>query len=160
MNPASPRTRRRKTDRDPTSIADLLPYQAAMASWLLSDYFRRRYLTKEFGLGIGDWRILAMIGERGQSTAAALVSDTGLDHVIFHRAVKALESKGLVARKIDPAYRRSKILRLTAAGRRCHRRLLTKARELDATIHDWIGTKNFATTLAALKRINQEGRRL
>lgn len=140
-------------------IAELLPYQLGQASGLLANHFRKRYLAP-LHLDVAAWRALALIGERGQATAAELVAQTATDHVTLHRAIKDLTAKKLVNRKVDQTDRRSKLLRLTTAGRARYVELAARARELDTMIRQWIEPAEQEILSGVLQRITREARRL
>ena len=67
--------------------------------------------------------ILASIGDEPRMDQRRLAERIGVDTVSAHHHIEYLEKKGFVARQIDPADRRARLLRLTPMGVRTRDRL-------------------------------------
>lgn len=89
----------------------------------------------EFALTPGQYGALLLIGQHPGLDQCTLAEAIGLDRSTTGAIVTRLAARGLVARSVNPADRRGRILRLTAAGgrvlgrarraaRRAQRRLL------------------------------------
>ena len=112
---------------DAGELAGFLPYQLSVASNAVSGLIAERY-RKRFGLKIPEWRIMAVMGDRGSLTQRALTAATLMDKVAVNRAVKVLEDRGLIARVPHPGDGRSHLLALTAEGRAIHAEVMPLAR--------------------------------
>ena len=112
-------------------LAGFLPYQLSVASNAVSGLIAERY-RKRFGLKIAEWRIMAVLGDRGEAggpmTQRALTAATVMDKVAVNRAVKVLEERGLVGRVPNPDDGRSHLLELTGEGRAIHAEVMPLAR--------------------------------
>ena len=73
-----------------------------------------------YGLGVAQYGLLQAVrgADEGKGvTIGALAAGMGLDSTTLSRNLRHLERRGLVALTIDRADRRSRLLRLTPAGR-------------------------------------------
>jgi DNA-binding MarR family transcriptional regulator/GNAT superfamily N-acetyltransferase len=87
-----------------------------------------RFYTRQLGilqqglldstLTLTQARVLYELAHRGQTTAASIGSDLGLDTGYLSRILRRFESKGLLRRKAASADARQSLLELTLAGRR------------------------------------------
>lgn len=96
-------------------LPSYLPYRLSVASNKASSLIARAYQAK-FGLSIWDWRVIAVLGEGRALTAQAVCEATAMDKVTVSRAIRALDERGLVQRKPNPADKRASDVTLTAAG--------------------------------------------
>jgi DNA-binding MarR family transcriptional regulator len=105
------------------------PYRLAVladaVSRAIADVYEQR-----FDLGRDEWRVLAALVP-GPMKTGDVIAHTTLDKMQVSRAVARLEAGGLIEREADSADRRTRVLRLTAAGRTLFRRIapLAQARE-------------------------------
>lgn len=79
-------------------------------------------LLAPFGISAGDLAILLLIDTREPESQQQMARRLNVDRTTMVALVDALESKGLVARRPDPADRRRNVLELTKAGRTTLRR--------------------------------------
>lgn len=119
-------------------LAGFLPYQLSVASNAVSALIAERY-RKRFGLRIAEWRVMAVLGDRGRPgggamTQQALTAATVMDKVAVNRAVKVLEERGLVARVPNPGDGRSHLIALTDEGRGIHAEVMPLARATEADL--------------------------
>lgn len=115
-------------------LAQFLPYQLSVASNAVSGLIAERY-RKRFGLRITEWRVMAVLGDRGDPgqpahhgmTQRALTQATLMDKVAVNRACKVLEARGLITRAPHAVDGRSHLLVLTGEGRAVHAEILPLA---------------------------------
>lgn len=69
------------------------------------------------GLGLSDFAVLEVLMSKGPQKVNAIGRRVDLTSGSITTAVDRLETRGLVARELDDADRRSRIVRLTPAGR-------------------------------------------
>lgn len=96
---------------------------AGRPTWLLSRAAARsaRLLADGFGAaGVRgyDYRLLAVLDERGPASQAELGRRAGIDRSDVVAALNDLEARGHVSRAPDPTDARRNVVTLTAAGRR------------------------------------------
>ncbi|MGJ3230594.1 MAG: MarR family winged helix-turn-helix transcriptional regulator [Oceanicaulis sp.] len=92
-----------------------LPYRLSVASNKASSLIAKAYQAK-FGLTIWEWRVIAVLGEGRPLTAQAVCEATAMDKVTVSRAIRALDERGLVKRKPNPADKRASDVTLTGEG--------------------------------------------
>ena len=104
----------------------LLDFNILQLANRISTDFARLYST--FGIGIPEWRVLAVLGEQGPVTANQICNITYMDRAIVSRAVSELVDKGYVLRQGDAKDRRRIILHLTQGGAMLCSRIVPAAR--------------------------------
>lgn len=96
-------------------LEDFLPYRLSVLSNRISGALARHYETR-FGIGIPEWRVVAILGRQADLTANEVVERSAMDKVTVSRAVAALLKKGLIERRRDAGDRRKSRLRLSGQG--------------------------------------------
>lgn len=114
----------------PLTLARFLPYRLSVVSNRMSDRIARAYRSR-FGLKIPEWRILAVLAERGTATQAELVERTAMDKMTVSRGATALVERGLLARA-PAADRRTLVLKLTREGLDLYREVAPAALDIEA----------------------------
>jgi DNA-binding MarR family transcriptional regulator len=96
-----------------------LPYRLSVLSNRISDAIARTYRDR-FGLGVTEWRVMAVLGRYPGLSAGAVARRTAMDKVAVSRAVGRMLERGLLARDTHGDDRRRSVLALSSAGRRVH----------------------------------------
>lgn len=98
------------------------PYQITV----LSDRIARRTskITKDRGLNLSQWRVMAAIAEVPGRTSVEVVTITPMDKGIVSRATKALLKRGLIRREASQSDGRISHLHLTEEGSELYRELI------------------------------------
>jgi len=117
-------------DEGPQRLADFLPYQLSVTSNAVSELIAREY-RERFELKIPEWRIMAVLGDTGETTQRGLVDATRMDKVTVNRCCKALEERGLVTRAPNAADGRSHLMALSAEGADLYGKIMPLAREME-----------------------------
>ena len=94
------------------TLENFLPYRLSLLTNTISQGIAERY-RKNHDISITEWRILAVLGGFAGLSASEVVERTAMDKVAISRAVKCLEEKGLLERRIDPSDRRRQSLYIT-----------------------------------------------
>lgn len=87
-----------------------------------------RTFQKHFGIGIREWRVIAILGDRGPANAGEMVGPAAFDKATVSRAINALEEMGLVERLPDQSDGRKQLVRLTDPGVELHDRIVPLAK--------------------------------
>ena len=114
-------------------LDDFIPYQLSTASNAVSDLIAREYKSR-FGLKIPEWRVMAVLGNRGASTQRHLVEATLMDKVTVNRAVKALVDRNLLGRSPNDADGRSHHLQLSDTGHELYDQIMPAAELMEKKI--------------------------
>ncbi len=75
----------------------------------------RRHLGQS-GLGMPEWRLLAVVGRHGVLSPTEAGDQTAMDKVKVSRAAASLVSRGLLRQTRDPDDGRGRLMRLTRKG--------------------------------------------
>lgn len=139
-------------------LADFLPYQLSIASNAVSNRIAEAYQT-QFGLKIPEWRVMAVLGDRGAMTQRGLTEATVMDKVAVNRACKALEQRGLLARAPNARDGRSHHLALTAEGAAMHARIMPLARAIEQQLFGSLDAADRAAFSRLLARVREQATR-
>lgn len=96
-----------------------LPYRLSVLSNRISDAIARIY-SGRFGLGVTEWRVIAVLGRYPGLSAGEVAQRTAMDKVAVSRAVARLVEAGRLRRELHGDDRRRSVLRLSDEGRRIH----------------------------------------
>jgi DNA-binding MarR family transcriptional regulator len=72
--------------------------------------------VRRFGLNVGEWRVVSMLGRTGPITAAQIVDFLAQDKANVSRSIAGLSKKGLVAKIPNPKHKRSPYIWMSNAG--------------------------------------------
>lgn len=93
-----------------------------------------RIYLDEFGVGVTEWRIMAMLAIEPRITAYRICQVIGLDKAATSRSLKSLGQRGLVDTwQEDPGNHR-KLVELTEAGWAMHDRIIRVAHDREAVL--------------------------
>lgn len=136
-------------------LADFLPYQLSIASNAVSNRIAEAYQS-QFGLKIPEWRVMAVLGDRGAMTQRGLTEATVMDKVAVNRACKALEERGLLARAPNVDDGRSHHLALTGDGAAMHARIMPLARAIEQQLFGSLNAADRAAFSRLLAKVREE----
>ena len=105
-----------------------VPYRLAVVAHTVSRALSGIY-TREFGLSIPEWRVLANLGRFGPLNAGELAERSSMDKPKITRALQRLEARGLTQRSVVASDRRQVRLTLTRRGRLMFRQIAGLALE-------------------------------
>lgn len=107
-------------DSDLLDLEHFLPYRLSVLSNRISQQIARLYADR-FGLGITEWRVLAVLGRHPGLSAREVAERTAMDKVAVSRAIASLVAAGRIARDTDGGDRRRSVLQLSPAGEAIYR---------------------------------------
>lgn len=93
-----------------------LPYRLSILTNRVSNAIARTY-SERFGMGVAEWRVIAVLGESPRISAREVAARTEMDKVQVSRAVAALVHRRRVRKQTDARDGRVTRLVLTARGR-------------------------------------------
>ncbi len=85
-----------------------------------------------YGVGITDWRIMALLASEPWIRATRVCQATGLDKAAVSRSVRDMQEMGLVEVHLDPADQRRQCIALTRKGLSHHDKIVELARQREA----------------------------
>jgi len=92
-----------------------LPYRLSILSNRLSQIIANAY-ARRFGLGITEWRVIAVLGRYPGLSANGVAARTAMDKVAVSRTVARLLERGLLQRDTHDDDRRRSVLELSRDG--------------------------------------------
>ena len=122
-----------RTEAGEFCLAGFLPYRLSVTTNRVSRAFAARY-TREFGLSIPEWRVMAVLGERAPLSSNEVCEATAMDKAKVSRALTALRHKGFVKKAPHPDDQRLLRLSLSAKGLRVYGAIVPRARQLEAEL--------------------------
>jgi DNA-binding MarR family transcriptional regulator len=114
-----------------TNRLDLDRYVPAMLTFLANKLATGASLSyrKHFGIGVVEWRLIALLAVEDNITANRICQVIGLDKSAVSRSLQALETAGRISGKVDSKDARRYTVSLTAEGKALHDRVLKIALE-------------------------------
>ena len=113
-----------------------------------------RLLHRTAGLGLTQWRILALIGDAGGTARASeITSFAAIDKGLFSRKLKGLVEDGLVTTAPDKKDQRVQHLRLTAKGQRLYDSTLPVMRARQRALRSHFDDEELRVLYAALDKL-------
>ena len=131
-----------------------LPYRLSVLSNRISQDIARLYADR-FGLGITEWRVLAVLGRRDDLSAREVAERTAMDKVAVSRAVASLQAAGRIERDTHGDDRRRSVLRLSPAGRAIYEDVAPMALAYQRRLLEGLDTDERATLDRLLTRVEE-----
>ncbi len=121
-------------------LAEFLPYRLSVLSNRISRAIADGYEEK-FQLSLPEWRVMAVLGEESDLSAAQVAERTAMDKVAVSRAVNKLIDAGRLERHFSPEDKRRSVLTLSATGRNIYRDVIPIALSYEEKILDKLTTE-------------------
>ena len=131
-----------------------LPYQLNNIAKRVSDACSSVY-ADNYGLTIGQWRVLAKLGEVDHLKATDLVTMTLMDKSRVSRVVHQMESRGLLARQQDPDDHRGFNISLTDDGRRMYHAIVPKALDWEVDLLEALDLPEYRDLLRIIDKLDR-----
>lgn len=104
------------------ALEQLISFRLSLLSKLLERRLAR-LVGGEFGLAVAEYRVLAQIIMRPESTVRDIAARTLVDKAQVSRSVAALEEQKLITRSVPTTDRRSPVLTATRSGKALIRKI-------------------------------------
>jgi DNA-binding MarR family transcriptional regulator len=135
-------------------LEHFLPYRLSVLSNRVSGAIARVY-SERFGLGVTEWRVMAVIGRYPDLSAGEVAQRTAMDKVAVSRAVAGLVEAGHVERETHGDDRRRSVLRLTPAGRAVHAEIAPLALAFERRLLDGMPADERDVLFRLLDRLDE-----
>lgn len=109
-----------------------------------------------FGVGITEWRIMALLASRAWVTPRRVSEETGLDKGAVSRSIQSMQEAGLVEVRPDKHDRRSQLLALTPKGLGLHDRIVKLARKREQMLLSGFSDEERALLTRFLIRMEEQ----
>ncbi|MEQ8965866.1 MAG: MarR family transcriptional regulator [Azospirillaceae bacterium] len=133
-------------------LLDFLPFRLYRLATEVSRELSRTY-SRDFGIDIPEWRVIATLGNQEPAVAQAIAEATRMHKSTVSRAVAHLIETGWVERVPDRGDRRQLLLRLTDEGRARYARLVPVVLDYQARLVEALGPEASGDLLRALDRL-------
>ena len=111
---------------------------------------------KHYGIGIVEWRVLAMLAVENHITANRVGQVIGLDKSAISRSLQALEREGYVTSEVDTKDARHHTVSLTPSGRQLHDRVLETAVRREEVLLADLSEREVDTLIDLLHRMSRQ----
>ncbi|MCV6615481.1 MAG: MarR family transcriptional regulator [Cellvibrionaceae bacterium] len=135
-------------------LNQFLPFRLVNLAKRVSDAYSWVY-SREFGLTIPEWRILARLGEQPGLSSKVIGEITLMDKSKVSRGVKQLEAKGLLAKNKDSQDNRVYYLALTDAGMALYRQIVPTALEWEAQLLHSLDVPEYRDLFRVMEKLEQ-----
>lgn len=138
-----------------TQQLDLERYVPAMLTFLANKLATGASLSyrKHFGIGVVEWRLLALLAVENNISANRMCQVIGLDKSAVSRSLQALEAAGNVSGQVDSKDARRYSVSLTPQGRALHDRVLKVALERERRLLSDFSPAEVDTLVGLLARM-------
>jgi DNA-binding MarR family transcriptional regulator len=154
----SPQTGSRNGSRSSAHALDLDSYIPAQLTFLagkLSSGASAIYRPR-FGVGIADWRMMALLAARPWVVASHICNSTGLDKAAVSRSVRSLQDLGLIEVAPDRRDQRKQLIALTRKGVALHDRIVELAVAREQALLDGLSETERKTLLRLLVHLQRQ----
>jgi DNA-binding MarR family transcriptional regulator len=145
------------TKRAIVQAVEAIPYQSRVGYLLgaisnMIDAGGSRLFRRAFGIGLGEARLIYVIGYEGPLTARQASQIIGVDKGAMSRTVAALTRRGFLQVTVDAADGRQRVIAFTPAGKKLHQRVMALALERERQMYSIFSDDELRTLSALLKR--------
>jgi DNA-binding MarR family transcriptional regulator len=151
-----------KDMRTSPKALDLDNYAVAYLTWIankMSSSASALY-RKRFGIGIADWRIMALLGVESWIPAGRISEVIGLDKAVISRSVAFMQERGLVETRFRDNNQRRQFIALTKDGLRLHDQIVEVAREREEFLLADLSEQERRTAITLLAKIHARASQL
>lgn len=135
---------------------DLTRYVPALLTFVSNKLTRSgsALYRRHFGVGVTEWRILAMLAVEPSIPASRICQVIGLDKGPVSRSLALMERRGLVAICADETDTRRRLATLTPAGRALHDRIIVVALERERRLLSCLTPEQRTTLVEVLNLLH------
>ncbi len=139
------------------SVLDLTAYVPALITFVSNKLSRSAsaLYRREFGVGIIEWRIIALLAVEPGIAASRICQVIGLDKGPVSRSLALMEREGLVEVTAEAADTRRRRIALTRAGRALHDRIIPVALERERRLLEGLSPAQRRALVEALNRLHE-----
>lgn len=128
------------------------PYLARVFYTQVSGAVSRIY-ENDYGMKRYEWRTMAILGQYHALTASEIVGVSSMDKVSVSRAITALRKRGWIVERTNKNDARSRVLKLSAAGREVFQTLVPQMTALEQNLLADLTTDEVAALKSLMARV-------
>ena len=133
-------------------LEEFLPYRLSVASDGVARMIARRHLGQS-GLGMPEWRLLAVVGRHGVLSPTEAGDRTSMDKVKVSRAAASLVGRGFLRQTRDPDDGRGRLMRLTRKGTTVYAGIAPTGQQIEQTLSASMTRSEWAALQKALAKL-------
>ena len=137
---------------DPIDLQDYFPFFLGTIANRWTATSSRIYFER-FGVGVGEWRVLASIQALGQGSSQQIVGLISMDAAAVSRSVAKLEQDGFIAKVAGRFVGRTKPYELTEDGRDLYAALREVALAREDVLLGALGPEERQTLIALMRKV-------
>lgn len=136
-------------------LDEFLPFKLNMTAEIITRDFAEMCIT-QFNLSRSQWRIMVLLQQHQMLTAKEICEMTNMEKVMVSRAVKELEQRKLIKRKVNKEDKRSLFLELTAKGKKTIEKLMPAVSDWQKDLKKKIGARNYNQLVGMLNEVKSK----
>ena len=109
-----------------------------------------------FGVGIVEWRVIALLAVEPETTANSVSSVIGLDKALVSRTVKKLKELEIITISKSEKDGRHQYLSLSPEGKALHDEILTVALERESKLLEVLSQDERELLISLLQKLNNQ----
>ncbi len=135
---------------------DLENYAVAYLTWIANKVSSSASLLyrKRFGIGIAEWRIMALLAVEAWIPAGRISEVIGLDKAVISRSVAFMQERGLLETRFRDNNQRRQFIALTKEGLELHDQIVDVAREREEFLLADLSDQERGAAVKLLARIH------
>ena len=137
------------------NLNNFLPYRLSVLSNKISQNIANLYETN-FQISNQEWRIIAILGEQADISAAEVANRTAMDKVAVSRAVKKLLITGKLERHFSNADKRRSVLSLSETGRSIYGQIIPLVKQYEQKLLSTLSSTEQQNLDSLLKKLEYE----
>ncbi|MFO1114540.1 MAG: MarR family transcriptional regulator [Beijerinckiaceae bacterium] len=147
--------------RSPHAL-DLENYAVAYLTWIANKVSSSAstIYRKRFGVGVTDWRIMALLAVEPWIPAARISEVIGFDKAVISRSLAFMQERGLVETRFHDNNFRRQFVALTREGLALHDRIVEVAREREEFLLSDLSDEERRTAIRLLAKIHARASQL
>ena len=130
-------------------LDEFLPFKLNTTAEIIARDFAE-ICTAKLNLSRSQWRILVLLDQHQLLTAKQICELTNMEKVMVSRAVKELEERKLIKRKVNKSDKRSLFLELTAKGKKSIEKLMPTVTDWQKDLKKKLGARNYNQLVSML----------
>ena len=136
-------------------LDEFLPFKLNTTAEIITRDFAEM-CTAKLNLSRSQWRILVLLEQHQLLTAKQICELTNMEKVMVSRAVKELEERKLIKRKVNKSDKRSLFLELTAKGKKSIEKLMPAVADWQKDMKKKLGARNYNQLVSMLDDVKSK----
>ncbi len=132
-----------------------LPYQLSVLSNKVSAGIAK-YYRQQYNISVSQWRVLALLSDKGNQTAKELTIKSQMDKVRVSRTMKSLEERNFISQQACQKDKRARRYKLTKEGDALINEVKPKAIAFEKRLLETLSTNQVEELQNCLQALNSQ----